>query len=162
VSGDGPRRRFSNGRLFVYRSTIRPVRPRERWRPVPRKESLLMKTGRNVPYSGAVAAVLALALVAGLRFRNDNAVVAPPTSPTPTSSVTTATSASPIATASPTPSAATAGAITGRFGYPSDFIPALTVYALSVDDPKVFFSVDFAGVGNPPRATLPPGVSQAT
>ena len=26
VSGDGPRRRSSNGRLFVYRSTIRPVR----------------------------------------------------------------------------------------------------------------------------------------
>jgi hypothetical protein len=54
------------------------------------------------------------------------------------------------------------GAITGRFGYPSDFIPALTVYAISVNDPKVFLSVDFAGVGNPPRPTPPPGVSQPT
>jgi hypothetical protein len=118
-----------------------------------------MKTGRYVLYAGVVAAVLALALVAGLTLRNDNGVVGPPASPTPTASPTTATS---VASSSPTPTAATAGAITGVFGYPSDFIPALTVYAISVEDPKVFFSVDFAGFGNPPRPTLPPGVSQPT
>jgi len=83
-------------------------------------------------------------------------------SPTPTSTATTPASAPPVGTVSPTPSAPTGGAITGRFGYPSDFIPALTVYAISVNDPRVFFSVESAGFGNPPRPTMPPGVSQAT
>jgi hypothetical protein len=83
-------------------------------------------------------------------------------STTPTSTATTPASAPPVATVSPTPSAPTGSAITGRFGYPSDFMPALTVYAISVNDPRVFFSVEFAGFGNPPRPTLPPGVSQAT
>ncbi len=122
-----------------------------------------MRTGRYVLYAGVVAAVVVLALVAGLSLRNGSSVVAPPTStastsPTPTSSATTGVSASPVTTAPPP----TLGAITGVFGYPSDFIPPLTVYAISVDDPKAFFSVDFAGFGNPPRPTLPPGVSQPT
>jgi hypothetical protein len=76
----------------------------------------------------------------------------------PRSSATTGVSASPASSVPPP----TSGSITGVFGYPSDFIPPLTVYAINVADPKVFFSVDFAGVGNPPRPTLPPGVSQPT
>ena len=85
-------------------------------------------------------------------------------SPTPPSAVPASTAPatpSPVATASP---AATAqpGAITGRFAYGSDFIPPVTVYAISTADPRVWYSVGFAGVGNPPRPTLPPGVSQAT
>jgi hypothetical protein len=121
-----------------------------------------MRTGRYVVYAAAVAAMLVLALVAVVGLRNDNTVIASPSftataSPTPTVAATTA----PVATASPTPTPAT-GAITGRLGYPSDFIPTLTVYAINVNDPKIFFSLDVAGFGNPPRPTLPPGVSQPT
>jgi hypothetical protein len=60
------------------------------------------------------------------------------------------------------PTAGSTGAVTGRFGYGSDFIPPVTVYAISTTDQRVWYSMDFAGVGNPPRPTLPPGVSQPT
>lgn len=114
-----------------------------------------MNTRRNVLYVGAVAAVLVLAFVASVGLRSGNQVAV---SPSPSTTVTPST---PTPTVSPSPSPTATpqvGAITGRFGYPSDFIPALTVYAIRVDDPKVFFSVDFAGFGNPPRPTPPPGV----
>lgn len=147
---------------LVRRSLVAALRDRQGYctNAQPRKGRVLkVGTRRSVISAGVVAALLVLALVAGLDLRNDN-TVAPPSTPTPTASSTPpliAGSASPIATASPS-----GGAITGRFGYPSDFIPPLTVYAISLDDPKVFFSVDFAGFGNPPRPTLPPGVSQPT
>jgi hypothetical protein len=35
-----------------------------------------------------------------------------------------------------------AGAITGRLGYPSEFIPPLTVYAISTADQRVWYSAD--------------------
>jgi hypothetical protein len=64
-------------------------------------------------------------------------------------------------TAPPTsPASIATGAITGTFGYPSDFVPPATVYAISTTDPGVWYSVDFPGFGNfgnPPRPTLPPG-----
>lgn len=122
-----------------------------------------MKTLRYVLYAGAAAAVLVLALVAGLNLRRDNAVVGPPSStatasPTPTVTATTAPSTSPPATASPTPAT---GTIIGRLGYPSDFVPQLTVYAISVTDPNVWFSTDTPHFGNgssptPPGPTWPP------
>lgn len=109
---------------------------------------------------GAVAALLILVLVASVGLRSDNQVAV---SPSPSSTVTPSTptpTASPLPTVSPSPSPTVpaAGAVTGRFGYPSDFIPALTIYAIRVDDPKVFFSVNYVGYGNPPRPTPPPGV----
>jgi hypothetical protein len=106
-----------------------------------------------------MAAILLVALiVAGVLLtqpRSTQAIV----SATPTSSAPA--TPSPVATASPIP-IAQPGAITGRFGYGSDFIPPVTVYAISTTDQRVWFSVDFAGFGNPPRPTLPPGVSQAS
>ena len=72
---------------------------------------------------------------------------------TPASSLA---SPSVVATASSTPAAATAapvGAITGLLQYPSDFIPPLTVYAISLTDQRVFFSVDT------PRYPLPMSVT---
>src|SRR4029077_13761890 len=101
-------------------------------------------------------------LLLGLLAASCAAPVTVPPSPAPTSNPTIFASTPPVGTSPPTPSAAIGGAITGRFAYPSDFIPQVTVYAISVNDSKVFFSVDFAGFGNPPRPTLPPGVSQAT
>jgi hypothetical protein len=158
--------------LFVRDLDRIELPPRERWRPIQRKESYIVKVSRYVLYAGAMAAVLVAALIVGLALRDRNAPVAsspspvpaastqPPASPTPTTPAPTPTPTS-SPTASP-PATVQTGAITGRFGYPSDFIPALTVYAISVSDPKVFFSVDFPGYGNPPRPTLPPGVSQPT
>jgi len=56
-----------------------------------------------------------------------------------------------------TPTSAPVGTITGRFDYGSNFIPPNTVYAISTVDPRVWYSVDLPGVGNPPLSTLPPG-----
>lgn len=123
-----------------------------------------MKTSRYVLYAGAVVAVVAAALIVGLGLRDGNSQVATLPSPIPaTSTPITASSApvtpSPVATASPAPTAQP-GAITGRFSYGSDFIPPVTVYAISTTDQRVWHSVDFPGFGNPPRPTLPPGVSE--
>ena len=125
-----------------------------------------MKTGRSVLFAAAVAAVLAVALIVGLGLRDRTVQVAATPSPiAATSTPIPATSApatpSPVATASPVPTAQP-GAITGTFGYPSDFIPAVTVYAISTTDPRVWYSVNFPGYGNPPRPTLPPGQTQPT
>jgi len=73
------------------------------------------------------------------------------------SPTTAAAITAPIASLSPTPSVTTTGTITGRLGYPSDFVPQLTVYAISMSDPSVWFSTDTPHFGNPVSATLPPG-----
>jgi hypothetical protein len=119
-----------------------------------------MKAGRFVLYASAVAAVLVIALLAsfGLRDRNQVAASASPTAPTTPS----AASASPIASSSPSATAAAAGTMTGGLGYPSEFIPPLTVFAISVADQRVFFSVDTPRYGggpnaSPPAATIAPG-----
>jgi hypothetical protein len=72
------------------------------------------------------------------------------------SSTVTASPVATTATASPVPSAAP-GAITGRIGYPSDFAPPVTVYAISTSDSSVYFWTDTPRIGNPLSATLPPG-----
>lgn len=68
---------------------------------------------------------------------------------------------SPVETASPG-ATAEPGAITGRFGYGSDHIPPVTVYAISTTEPSVWYSVDFAGAGNPPLPTPRPGQEAST
>lgn len=57
------------------------------------------------------------------------------------------------ASATPAPTAASPGAITGLLQYPSDFIPPLTVYAISLTDQRVFFSVET------PRYPIPMSVT---
>jgi hypothetical protein len=150
--------------LFVRDLDQIELPPRDRWQPAPRKESYLMKTSRYVLYAGVVAAVLAAALIVGLALRDRNSQVA--TSPSPISATSTpipsssvAASPSPAATASPT---VQSGAITGRFSYGSDFVPPVTVYAISTTDQRVWYSVDFPGFGNPPRPTAQPGTSGDT
>lgn len=125
-----------------------------------------MKTSRYVLYAGAVAAVLVAALIFGLGLRDRNVQVAATPGPmsatsTPIPASSAPATASPVPTASPAPTAQP-GAITGRFSYGSDFIPPVTVYAISTTDQRVWYSVVFAGFGNPPRATLPPGQTEAT
>lgn len=123
-----------------------------------------MKTSRYVLYAGAVAAVLAAALIVGLGLRDRNSEVATSPSPIPATSTPVPASSAPTTPAPTASLAPTAqpGAITGRFAYGSDFIPPVTVYAISTTEQRVWYSVDFAGFGNPPRPTLPPGASEAT
>jgi hypothetical protein len=108
-----------------------------------------MKTSRYVLYAGAIAAVLVLALIARFGLRDGNHVAA---SPSP--------SASPSTSAAASATAGLAGAITGRLGYGSDFVPPVTVYAISVSDPSVWFSTDTPRFGNAPpvpgEPTWPP------
>jgi len=137
-----PDRRSDIVDLFVRDLDQIQVPPHELWRPQPQKESHLMKTGRSVLFAAAVAAVLAVALIVGLGLRDRTVQVAATPSPiAATSTPIPATSApatpSPVATASPVPTAQP-GAITGTFGYPSDFIPAVTVYAISTTDRSAF------------------------
>jgi hypothetical protein len=119
------------------------------------------RAGSAIAILALVAVVAVLALYVTRRER-------PAASPSPTVSLgpsPTAAAASPTATPIPTappPTAARAGVITGALGYPSNFIPPLTVYAVSVADQRVFFSVDtprYGGEPNPsfPSATIAPG-----
>jgi hypothetical protein len=112
----------------------------------------------------AVVILVALAAAFALKeLRQTPATVSPPSStptgsPSPSSAISALPSATaPVAVATPVET----GAISGRFGYPSDFIPPVTVYAISTTDQRVWFSVDFPGFGNPPRPTLPPGQTNA-
>lgn len=112
---------------------------------------------------GAVAVFAILVLVPILAGLGDRAA-APSVSPAPTvptAPVLATASAVPSATAS-TPAT---GTITGRLGYPSDFVPPLTVYAISVSDPSVWFATSTPTFGNaavspapgaPPSPTWPP------
>ena len=158
-----PERDTDLTRLFVRDLDDIALPARERWRPTPRKESLLMKAGRFALVATAVAAVLVLVLIASFGLRDGNPVAAPQTA-------SPSASATPIASGSPEPSATSSpprttsvpnvdrqtGSITGRLGYPSDFVPPLTVYAISVSDPNVWFSTSTPRFGNP-LSSVPPG-----
>src|SRR3989442_2895325 len=86
--------------LFVRDLDDIDLPPRQRWRPAPRKESHLMRTGRSVLYASAVVAVLVIALIASFTLRDGNRVAATP-SPTSLTSTSPATPSSTAATASP-------------------------------------------------------------
>src|SRR5438132_7659561 len=135
-------------RLLVRDLDDIPLPPQGRWRPTPRERSPLMTFGRALLTTAAVVAVLALALVAGAALRVHQEVAAPRTptatsvTPAPVTSAPVAVTATLPSTGTPAATVAPAGAITGRLEYPSEFIPPLTVYAVSVSDPRVFFSVD--------------------
>ena len=125
---------------------------------------------RNIQIAAAALALVALAAVIAIyvtRAQTPTVSSTPTASPTSTPVATQTASpsptiAAPSPTSGPTATLQVGGAITGRFAYGSDFIPPVTVYAISTTDPRVWYSVDFPGFGNPPRPTLPPGVSQPT
>lgn len=84
----------------------------------------------------AVLAAVGLLVVAiAVRPSTETPGVPLEPSPSPTAAATAASSP----TAKP---AAASGTITGALAYPSQFIPPLTVYAISVVDAGVFFSVE--------------------
>jgi hypothetical protein len=81
-------------------------------------------------------------------------------SPTPTLFPTPTVTAS-LPTVSPTPPPTPQpGAITGKLGYPAGFLPPLTVYAISITDQRVWYSVDvprFPPASGPPPSGPGPG-----
>ena len=119
-----------------------------------------MTRGLSLIRVAAMLAVVVLVALAAAFYLRDLRSPTPATSPTPTPVATTsAPSATPSAAAAATTPAATpvqTGTITGRLGYPSDFVPALTVYAISVNDPSVWFSAGTPRFGNP-LSSIPPG-----
>lgn len=136
--------------LFVRDLDQIELPARARWQPMARKESAAFMVTRFALTAGAVIAVLALATILGLGLRDRQQAATTPApsasfAPTPKPSPSAAATPSPAATATAAPS----GAITGKLEYPSEFIPPLTVYAVSVSDPHVVFSVDT------PRYPLP-------
>jgi hypothetical protein len=112
----------------------------------------------------ATLAVVLLILVAGVALLYITRAQVPQTTAvsTPSPTVTATATASAPTTTPPSAPSPVGGGITGRFAYGSDFIPPVTVYAISTTDQRVWYSAGFAGFGNPPRPTLPPGVSQPT
>lgn len=112
--------------------------------------------------------VLALALVASFAFR-DNTPVSTPQTASPSATATSSASASPTpsanTTVAPTPSVNTGpvpnGTITGQLGYPSEFVPPLTVYAISVNAQNVWYSTNTPYFGNFTRPTPSPTPSFA-
>jgi hypothetical protein len=118
--------------------------------------------GRNVRLAALTLGLVALAVVIALYVMRAPAPTASATSTPLQTASPSPTTALPSATSGSTATAQAGGAVTGRFSYGSDFIPPVTVYAISTTDPRVWYSVVFPGFGNPPRPTLPPGVSQPT
>jgi hypothetical protein len=121
----------------------------------------------------AALAVVLLILLAGIALLYATRAQVPPATVVSTPIPTVTATAVPVTTAPSTtnPTATTTnpptatpqvgGAITGRFAYGSDFVPPVTVYAISTTDARVWYAVPFAGFGNPPRPTLPPGQTEA-
>ena len=109
----------------------------------------------------AVVLLILVAAVVALYAARAQTPTTTVSGPTPTATATATAISTTTGSSVPTPGAPL-GAITGRFSYGSDFIPPVAVYAISTTQPRVWYSVNFAGFGNPPRPTLPPGVSQPT
>ena len=107
-----------------------------------------------VAFAGAAAIVGIVAIAAILALRGEPQAAAPnvsaspgPTSSSvPTATTPTAATSSPPATATTAPVAT--GSISGLLGYPSDFIPAMKVFAVSTTDSSKWYRVDTAL--NPP------------
>jgi hypothetical protein len=144
--------------LFVRDLDSIELPERGRWRPAPRKESTFMKASRYVLTATAVAAVLVLALLWSFSQRPNPvaATATPSATPSATASASATPSTSAAASAITQPTAAATGTITGQLGYPSDFAPPLTVYAISVNDPNVWYSTNTPLFGNFGRPTPSP------
>ena len=96
---------------------------------------------------------LALALVVGVLLS-----ACTTTTPSPSSNPTSSAppSAAAVATVAPAQTPVPPATITGRLGYPSDFVPPLTVYAINVEDQNVWYSASTPRFGNP-LSSIPPG-----
>ena len=94
--------------------------------------------------AAVVTVILVGILLLATRLQTSPAAIATATAATATATPSATPTASPLATGTPTapPTAVASGLLTGSLGYPSEFIPPLTVYAISVADQRVFFSVD--------------------
>jgi hypothetical protein len=94
--------------------------------------------------AAVVTVILVGILLLATTLQTPPAAIATATAAPTTTATPSATTASPPTTVTPTapPTAAASGVLTGSLGYPSEFIPPLTVYAISVADQRVFFSVD--------------------
>jgi hypothetical protein len=100
-----------------------------------------------VAFAGAAAIVGIVAIAAILALRGEPQAAAPITaSPIPTSSsvpsATTATTTQSPSATSVAPPFVPPGGITGLLGYPSDFIPAMKVFAVSTADSSKWYRVD--------------------
>src|SRR5438552_11703040 len=102
--------------------------------------------------AGAVAALVVVALIWSFSQRPSPVAATQSPSATPTASTPTPT-ASAAASAPTQPSAPATGVITGRIGYPSEFAPPLTAYAISVNDPNVWYSTTTPFFGSSTRPT---------
>ena len=130
-----------------------------------------MKASRYVLIATAVAAVLILALLWSFGQRPSpvaasaspsataSAALSAAPTPTPAPSINTGIGTVPPSATQPTTGAT--GTIGGQLGYPSDFVPPLTVYAISVNDPNVWYSTDTPYFGNFSRPTPSPRPSVA-
>jgi hypothetical protein len=103
--------------LFVRDLDDIELPPRDRWRPAPRRESHLMRTGRYILYACAVVAVLVIALIASFALRDGNRVAATPSPTSPTAATSPTTSSSTAATASPGATPATGRYSSAGLGY---------------------------------------------
>jgi len=98
---------------------------------------------RHGPWRGVVAftavavivGVVALAAILALRGEPQAAAPKVTASSAPATSIATST---PVTSAAPI----AAGAITGELAYPSDFIPALKIFAISASDSRKWYRVD--------------------
>jgi hypothetical protein len=93
----------------------------------------------------AVVAIIVLGAIVALRGQQAVAPTATPvatTSSVPTTSLAPTTTLTPAATPTPTNAPVATGSITGLLSYPSDFIPAQKIFAVSTADSSRWYRVD--------------------
>jgi hypothetical protein len=140
--------------LFLRDLDAIELPPRDAWRGPTRKESYVMKTSRYVLSAGAIAAVLLVALVAGLAMRNGGQGAAVPSvSPAPSATSTpsgSAVTSGPTTTPSGSPSLSPA-VLDDRFGFLVTTAAAKTSLRTETGGPpkgvKPGFRADFDGIG---------------
>lgn len=95
--------------------------------------------------AGALVVVALVALAATAALRGQQAA-APTASPVPTTtgspSLTPTVTATPTVAPSPTTASVATGSITGLLAYPSDFIPAMKVFAVNTVDSSKWYRVE--------------------
>lgn len=113
---------------------------------------MVVRTSTAILLGLALVALAVVVVAVALRPPADKAGTPSP-SPTPTAASPSPSPAVTATTAASTPTAP--GSVTGALAYPSEFIPPLTVYAISTTDQRVFFSVET------PRYPLATGATPA-
>ena len=97
-----------------------------------------------IAFAGAAAIVGVVAIAAILALRGEPQAAAPTVTASPIPTTTSVSTVAPTATVAPSATnvPVASGSITGELAYPSDFIPAMKIFAVSTADSSKWYRTD--------------------